>query len=114
MLFVPEPAEGTVGIRKLVEHFLKMAAAGCQRAVAPGMKESAQAVHGNRAQPAAEGAGSKVVTKVWQLANEDGKNFLNQVLGIGPLQQVAVKPATDERRIEIDQQPPRCGIRAKP
>src|SRR5438874_1184749 len=70
VLFVPQAAKDAVGSRKLIQDLFEMAAR-CQRAGATGMKEIAEAIHRDAAEPATKGAGPQIVTEVGQLADDD-------------------------------------------
>src|SRR5262249_52934241 len=61
VFLVPEPAEPALGVFQLVEHFFKLAVAGGDRPRTAGSPKSAQAVHGDRAQPAAERPAPQIV-----------------------------------------------------
>ena len=67
-------------------------------------------VHQDGAQPVAK-ALVPVVGELRQLADEQGEDFLNEVGGVRLLQADAPRPVEEQRRIEIDEAPPRLAGR---
>jgi hypothetical protein len=64
-----------------------------------------QAVAGDGAQPAPEGAGA-LTLEVGQLPDEDRHDVLDDVLGLGAEARVAKQPAVDERPVQVVEAPP--------
>jgi hypothetical protein len=110
VLAVPQTAQGTVGVRELIELALQVNPACLpSRAVLP---EGAEAVRGDRAEPAAEGPGPQVMFKLRQLTQQDAEHFLYEIVGVLGPDAVVTQPTMDEGRAQIDEPPPRARSRS--
>ena len=68
-----------------------------------GAAELAEDVHGDAAQPRAEGAGPAVVDKLGQLADHHFEDALGQVVHVGRLKGCRAQPGAHQRRVHQHQ-----------
>jgi hypothetical protein len=96
VLLVPEAAQFAVGVGELRQGRLFGRRPERLRPIPAGAVVGGQAVGGDGAQPAAEGAGT-LALEAGQLADEDAHDFLGDVLGVGAQRRVLLEPVADER-----------------
>ena len=72
----------------------------------------AKPMHGDRAQPGAKDPRPRLGIERRELARERCEHFLDEVVGVGGLEQVRSQPAADQRGVQIGESLPGGGVSA--
>ena len=97
MFLVPDLGQAAAGVLQLGQQLLKVAVARCDRAALAAPPGIPQAVDGDRPEPVAKCPFPAIVLELRQSADDNGENFLGDVVAVGLADLLATEPVADQR-----------------